>query len=211
MSFRLSLLPSVLLAALLLAPFAALGADVQLSRPFASHYTQPDPAARVLIPDLQDDARFHELEKVASRVLVAPSMLSALGYGYALRGEEERALELMDRALAAAGSTGITRRHILWSRGWGLLNLGRYDDAAQAWEESARLHGGQPFWLPYSMALLAELRGERELALAWYEAAARSNERWSHAEGVAQATWFWQPAEVAAMDRLFHAWLNSRG
>lgn len=208
MNFRIAL--CLLLAAMLLIPFAAAGASVELSRPFASHYTQPDPAARVRIPDLQDDQRFHELQRVASRVLVAPSMLSALGYGYALRGEEERALALMDQALDGAGSTGVTRRHILWSRGWSLINLGRYDDAARAWDEAAELHGGQPFWLPYSMALLAELRGERALAVSWYDAAARSSERWSHAEGVAQATWFWQPTEVAAMDRLFHAWLNSR-
>jgi len=78
--------------------------------------------------------------------------------------------------------------------------------AASAWSGSAHLHGGQPYWLPYSMAVLAELDGPRDLAIRWYAAAVRSQPRWGRSEGVARSTWYWQRKESEAMDRVFDAW-----
>lgn len=178
----------------------------ELPRPDASAYADSDAQARVRVAQLEDDRRFDALRRIAMRGQAGADGLVALGYAYALRGEEADARATLALAREYAGERGSLLRHVLWSSGWTYLNLGDYASAANAWQESAQLHGGRPFWLPYSMAVLAELDGQRALAIEWYEAATRSQPRWAHAEGVAQATHFWQPKETAALDRLFHAW-----
>lgn len=201
------LVASLTLAFTLLAS-PALAAELRHPEPGA--YVDADHQARVRVGQLEDQARFEALRRHALRGQLRADGLAALGYAYALRGEAEDARAMLALAREYAGQRSALLRHVLWSSGWAHLNLGDYEAAAEAWQASADLHGGRPFWLPYSMAVLAELRGERELAIQWYDAAARSQLRWSHAEGVARATYFWQRKESAAIDRVFHAWQASK-
>lgn len=190
--------------------FASPVRAAELRRPEPGAYIDADHRARVRVAQLEDRARFDALRRHALRGQLGADGLAALGYAYALRGEAADARATLALAREYAGQRRALLRHVLWSSGWAHLNLGDYEAAADAWQASADLHGGRPFWLPYSMAVLAELKGERELAIQWYDAATRSQLRWSHAEGVARATHFWQRKESAAIDRVFHAWQASK-
>jgi hypothetical protein len=196
---------AVLLALALALPVAA----AELPAPLASHYPDRDSQAQVRVAQLEEDTRFRQLQRQAKRGHLSSGGLAALACGYTLRGDVEQAKANLERARTYAGRRTAQLRHVLWSAGWSELNLGNYGAAADAWSESARLHGGQPFWLPYSMAVLAELDGQRDLAVRWYAAAVRSQARWGHAEGVARSTWHWQRKESSAMDRVFNAWQAS--
>lgn len=165
------LVASLTLAFTLLAS-PALAAE--LRHPEPGTYVDADHQARERVAQLEDQARFDALRRHALRGQLRADGLAALGYAYALRGEAEDARAMLALAREYAGQRRDLLRHVLWSSGWAHLNLGDYDAAAEAWQASAELHGGRPFWLPYSMAVLAELRGERELAIQWYDAAARS-------------------------------------
>ena len=187
-----------------LLPGAALGSGFPL--PQHERYTDQDRQARILVPGLQDDAVFNDLRRLASRGRTTAEGLSALAYAYALRGDSEASRSSLEQALEHAGKRKKARRHVLWSAGWTYLHLGDYPAAAQAWTESAELHGGRPQWLPYSMAVLAELDGRAEEAFAWYEAATRSQARWSRADEVERSTRHWNATERQALQRLFLAW-----
>jgi tetratricopeptide (TPR) repeat protein len=194
------------LIALFVFGFAVSSSASELPVPVASHYPDADRQARIRVPQLEDEVRFKQLQRSARRGQLTPVGLAALAFGYSIRGDEANAGIALDAARSHAGRRTLVLRHVLWSAGWSYLNLGDYESAARAWTESAQLHGGQPFWLPYSMAVLAELDGQRELAIRWYAAAVRSQPRWGSAEGVARSTWYWQRKESEAMDRVFHAW-----
>jgi tetratricopeptide (TPR) repeat protein len=194
-----------ILPAFLLFVFTLPLSAAELPVPLASHYPDRDTQAQIRVPQLEDEARFKQLQRSARRGQLTPAGLAALGFGYSIRGDQANAGIALDAARAHAGRRTEVLRHVLWSAGWSYINLGDYESAAQAWTESAQLHGGQPFWLPYSMAVLAELDGQRDLAIRWYAAAVRSQPRWGSAEGVARSTWYWQRKESEAMDRVFHA------
>lgn len=178
----------------------------ELPVPLASRYPDADHEAQIRVPQLEEETRFKQLQRSARRGKLTPAGLAALAFGYSIRGDAANAGSALDAARSHAGRRTGTLRHVLWSAGWSYINLGDYDSAARAWSESAELHGGQPYWLPYSMAVLAELDQQRELAVQWYDAAVRSQPRWGSAEGVAQSTSHWQRKESAAIERVFHAW-----
>lgn len=194
------------LIALFALGFSISSTAAELPVPLASHYPDADQQARIRVPQLEDEARFKQLQRSARRGQLTPAGLAALAFGYSIRGDEANAGIALDAARSHAGRRPQVLRHVLWSAGWSYINLGDYESAAKAWSESAQLHGGQPYWLPYSMAVLAELDGQRDLAIRWYTAAVRSQPRWGSAEGVARSTWYWQRKESEAMDRVFHAW-----
>jgi hypothetical protein len=65
---------------------------------------------------------------------------------------------------------GITAK-VLWSEGWIRLNLGDFEGALVSWQVAETLHGGEPFWVPYSKAIA--LAGLNDMAAAnrWWELA----------------------------------------
>lgn len=81
-----------------------------------------------------------------------------------------------DRAGAEAGLLAAKQKYpdsigVHWSEGWIRLNLLDFEGALVAWQQAQRLHGGQPFWVPYSKAIALMGLGDGEAARAWWQIA----------------------------------------
>ncbi len=84
-----------------------------------------------------------------------------------------------DRAGAEAGMATAKQRHpdsvgVHWSEGWIRLNLLDFEGALVAWQQAERLHGGQPFWVPYTKSIALMGLGDGAAALAWWQVAQRA-------------------------------------
>lgn len=84
-----------------------------------------------------------------------------------------------DRAGAEAGLAAAKQRFpnsvaVYWSEGWIRINLRDFEGALAAWQQGERLHGGQPFWVPYSKAIALMGMGDADAALAWWRVAQRA-------------------------------------
>ena len=125
-------------------------------------------------------------------------------------GDHERARRDYDAALEAASPGGLEHRHILWSRGWSRYDMGDIGGALEDWRECVRLHGGRPSWVAYTFALAYWTAGDREQALAWYEAAVASNKDWETEAGMKDSTSHWRPEQRERIRALFEAWNAGR-
>ena len=74
------------------------------------------------------------------------------------------------------------------------------------WNRAIAAHGGRPFWAPYSMALLYWTTGDRDTALAWYDAAVSSNADWGTDAGFEARTGSWRASQRERMREAFAAW-----
>lgn len=129
-------------------------------------------------------------------------------YVLARSGDGLHARRDLKRALGLDPGDPMIARHVRWSGGWTLLNLGDADGALDLWQQAIEGHGGHPFWATYSFALAHWLRGDRAEALRWYSRAALDRpSRWGSAAGVAQVGRGWGPREREALNALFSAWL----
>jgi tetratricopeptide (TPR) repeat protein len=198
-----------MLAATLLAASALATAQVA-APPADSVFTDPDPTAKVFFPRVETPSGRARLD-----AHIAANPADSRGWGaravaHAFAGESDAALADLERARGVNDSNPLRQRNTLWSEGWARLHLGHVPEAHAAWSESVRLHGGRPFWVPYSFALLAELGGEPHVALAWYETAVRSApQKWSQRGSLERATRHWQHAEREAILAVFERW-NAR-
>jgi tetratricopeptide (TPR) repeat protein len=121
-------------------------------------------------------------------------------------GDAQRAVRDFDAALAASEPGSVQARHVHWSRGWARYDTGDVNGALADWNESARLHGGKPYWLPYTSALGYWTLGDAESALRWFGIAAASRPEWVTDEGVREKTRYWSKQQQAGMWGLYQAW-----
>lgn len=97
-------------------------------------------------------------------------------------------------------------RRVLWSRGWAYLRAGRHDDAITLWQEAARLHGGYPFWLPYSLAGAYAAKGDLAQAATWFDAQVAADSTWGNEAGLDEHTSRWNKERQEWMRLAFGAW-----
>jgi hypothetical protein len=109
-------------------------------------------------------------------------------------------------AASYAGGRPDVMRHVYWSWGWARLALGDAREALVHWQNAARLHGGAPSWLPYSNAVALWRLGQRDLALAWFEAAVRSQPGLATREGVDALAATWQDDERRTLEEVADAY-----
>lgn len=193
----------VLLACLL--PACAI-AGVDLPAPGAL-YVERDPAAIAMHAGPGNNARFRRSLNAAIRK--NPHNGAALlhrAYLLHASGDLEEGDRDYERVLAMAATDPINHRRALWSLGWSSLGQGKPEKAVGYWQQAAQAHGGRPSWYAYTVAVGLWSQGERDAALAWYDAAARSHPDWTRPEGVATRTRHWREAERRAVEALFEAW-----
>ena len=170
-------------------------------------YIQEDRAAVAYSPRPGHRGKFRErLNKELQR---HPRNVSArIHRAYLLEraGDHERAQRDYAAALEAAPPQGIEYRHILWSRGWSRYGMGDVAGALEDWRQCALLHGGRPFWVPYTFALAYWTQGDKPQALAWYDAAVASNQAWGTEAGMADKSKRWRPEQRERIKALFYAW-----
>lgn len=83
-------------------------------------------------------------------------------YLLSLRGHREGA----EAGLAKVRAQYPNSVALHWSEGWIRLNLLDFEGALLAWQQAERLHGGQPFWVPYTKANALVGVGDDAAALA---------------------------------------------
>ena len=170
-------------------------------------YLDDDPSASYLSTPPGNRSRFRQL--IDASIRKNPRNVSALShraYLFMEAGDHARARRDFDAALAAAEPGGPHERHVRWSRGWASYEQADYAATLSDWQRAIELHGGRPFWAPYSLALLYWTTGQADLALQWYDAAVQSDQDWATADGMAHRTRRWSPPQQARMQELFAAW-----
>lgn len=170
-------------------------------------YAERDPAAFALHPRPGDNARFRRDLNAAIRK--DPGNSAALvqrAYLLQASGDIDEGDRDFLRVLELTGADPVNRRRAFWSLGWSAFNRGEPEHALAYWRQAGELHGGRPFWYPYTVAVGLWAQGDREMALAWYEAAVRSNPQWSQVEGVAIRTRNWRDRERQIVQAMFEAW-----
>jgi tetratricopeptide (TPR) repeat protein len=122
-----------------------------------------------------------------------------------LEGDRGTVMRLYARALNRTDATWRTER-IHWSYGWAMLNLGDYACALAHFERSRSLDAANATWLPHTLAVTYWLKGERDIALEWFDRAANADLGcWASAKSAERCTQRWQPKERKAMGELLHA------
>ena len=198
-----------LLSLLLGLPMAQ--AETQVPMPVGSaKFIQADPAARIYFPRLDTERGRNRLARHVARLPEDSRGWSAQAYLAAIEGQPERVEYGLSQARHTAGDSVLRQREALWSEGWVRLQLDQPSTAAAAWLQAMQLHRGRPYWVPYSLAVLGELAGERNVAVAWYALAARSAPSvWGTRYGMQQYTSHWRESEREAIARVYDAWSAS--
>lgn len=217
-SLSLSLATAALVAALLVTPPPAVAdATAPVAQAGAAMgRLDPDPAARYwpLPATMSERAgqrlRLRDVERLLKRYPDHPSLLRERAYIRAKRGEIDASEADFARALQVAGSDTFLRRHVLWSQGWARFDTGRDQAALQAWQEAVDLHGGDPFWWPYTAALAEWRQGRREEAMALYDQAVAGMPEYGTERGFAERTAHWPESQFAVASAIFTAWQASK-
>lgn len=159
----------------------------------ADEYTDPDPSASAIHPGPGRFANFRRA--IDAHLRKNPRNVTALAQrayihyatGYLEHGERD-----YTRALELSADDPMLQRRVLWSWGWSLWIAEQPQAALRQWQLAEKQHGGHPFWVPYTYALVYWQLGQKELALAYYAAAVRSDARWGNAAGFAEKTGHWR-------------------
>jgi tetratricopeptide (TPR) repeat protein len=180
---------------------------VPLPKP-AELYKDADPNARA---DPKIDANDPNLERyLDDRLAQDPGDVPARaerGYQRAQRGDAKGSEADFKRARKAAADTVSRQRYVLWSHGWALLAQDQPEAALKDWRDAQHLHGGNPYWVPYSFAVALHAAGRDDEAVAYYAAAARSSpERWGSRAAMLESTRDWKPHERARMEAVYAMW-----
>ncbi len=113
-----------------------------------------------------------------------------------------------DRAGAEAGLAKARARFpdavgLYCSEGWVRLNLLDFEGALVAWQQAERLHGGEPYWVPYSKAMALIGLGDDAAALAWWRVAQkRLAAAVDTADGARARFHYWRHTEKLLLEEL---------
>lgn len=169
-------------------------------------YRDRDDAARIALRGIVDPG--NPGDRMQRLVDVVQAVQDAYQHSLARR------MDAMARAYAVAfaGAAGdpFAERFVRWSYGWSLLNLRDPRGALAQWQRARELHGGEPFWYPYTIAVGLWAAGERELALDYFDALARSQPDWVRGSGPRRYIAHWKPYEKSLMRELHTAWRERR-
>lgn len=196
-----------LVVAALLVSWASTAAALEIPVP-AERYADPDPAGSVY-PDLDhtDETIEASLNSAIRRNRDNPVPLAQRGLLHFLQGARSRGQRDYDRAFSVGDAEGPERRYAHWSYGWALYGTGDHAGALAQWMTAHRLHGGDPQWVPATYALALWSIGAREVAVDFFDRAARGQPGlWGSAAAVDATTAGWRPNERLVMQSLYNAW-----
>jgi tetratricopeptide (TPR) repeat protein len=171
-----------------------------------------DPAARSIPPPINvppGSAQIQRLRLVGGalrRHPDHPALLRERAFIRYKRGEVDAAEADYARALQVAGDDAFMRRHVLWSQGWSRFDAGNDQSALDVWRAAVALHGGEPFWWPYTAALAEWRSGRRDEAVALYDRAVRGMPVWGTEDGFTLRTRHWPEHQFVVASAVFQAW-----
>ncbi len=154
--------------------------------PLDAAYVDSDPAAlRITAIDAEDTAQLTALESTLRREprnVVARLQNAQYLVDRGMRARVPRELAAAERA---APEDSVLRRSVHFNAGWMHYRMGDFDAARNQWLQAWRQHGGHPDWVPIAFALTLWSQGDRETALAYFQAAVSARpEQWGSAEAV---------------------------
>ena len=170
-------------------------------------YVDPDPAAFAVHPEASRRGEFLvELDQRIAKEPDNPYFIAVRAYQYCLDGKVSECDGYYARALIVESASMENRRHVLWSKGWSMFMLQRYQQAIADWHEAERLHGGKPYWVAYTLSIAYWRAGDKEQAMKYFELAVKSNKAWGDDAKRARLTAHWKPAEKNAKQELVVYW-----
>ena len=197
--------------ATILLPLLLLASESSMPDAASVRYADPDPAASYMSIPPGRRAAFRKMVNAAIQKNPRNSVaLSHRAYLFAESGDPVRAKRDFDAALESAGQDDVYKRHVLWSRGWVNYDLGSTDLALEDWGKAEQLHGGYPYWVPYTYALAYWTMGAKPLALQWFDVTVRAMPEWGQDAGFEQKIKHWRPQQQTQMRALFAEWRSRR-
>lgn len=196
---------SVLVRVCLILP-AWVGAATAAEEP--ARWRDKDPAAVAYQPPpfhrhefsaaLEDRAQRHP-DDIALRLQRAYDRLN--------RGDVQGAQDDLDWAAKSVTPGSLGERRLWWTLGWVHFDLGDPQRALEAWEQAVLLHGGQPYWAPYTYAIAQWQLGQHDAAIASYQRAVDGYPKmWKRKGPMQRRTRHWKPAQREAINAVFEAW-----
>ena len=146
-----------------------------------------------------------EIEKQIQASPSDPEPWLQRAYLQATWGNETGCREDFQKAL----SLSTNKLSVYWSMGWALLNLGRFQEAEEAWSKAwtPREDEPEPRWVPSAMAIACWKSGNKNQALAWYQRAVeREPESFTTLEGLKNRTSHWNTREQNWLIEVYDAW-----
>jgi len=134
-----------------------------------------------------------------------PEPLLQRAYLHAVWGNEADCRKDFQQALLLS----TNRPDVYWNMGWALLNLGRFQDAQEAWSKAWTPKEGEPEprWVPSAMAMACWKAGKKNEALAWYQRAAeREPASFTSLAGLKERISNWNTKEQAWLIEVHDAW-----
>ncbi|MEZ5484827.1 MAG: hypothetical protein R3F01_06685 [Lysobacteraceae bacterium] len=129
------------------------------------------------------------------------------GLAMVARGLRDRAYQEFNYAVQVAPPNSAALRHAHWGFGWGALRAGDYPKAVSEWQLAQQGYDGHASWVPWTMAIGLWAKGDRDLAIAYWESAVRSNaNRWASTRGLDKEMADWQPEERNIATELHAEW-----
>lgn len=180
-------------------------------------YTDRDVAARAApLPILGESTRsgarrdrLRTIERALGHFGEQPFLLTERGYVRHQLGQRDAAEADFARAKVLSANDAVQSRRVHWSHGWAMFDAGHYPAALEAWAEAERLHGGRPFWVPYTRMLAEWQLGRRDLAMALYATAVNGDASWGAERGLAAKTANWPKSQSDVAAAIHHAWRES--
>lgn len=134
-----------------------------------------------------------------------PEPLLQRAYLHAIWGNEADCRKDFQQALVLS----TNRPNVYWNMGWALLNLGRFQDAQEAWSKAwtPKESEPEPRWVPSAMAMACWKAGKKNEALAWYQRAAeREPASFASLAGLKERISKWNTKEQAWLIEVYDAW-----
>ncbi len=202
---------SMLIAAALLAACAAPGPPPRVMPPIAGVSAACAPRT---VP-VQSSGKAGEAEQSVERVVVSAdpesaASLVARAWERSRNNDRDTTVALFDRALTRRdGSMTVDR--IQWSYGWAMFNLRDHRCALAHFEEARQAAPDQVRWLPQTLAVSYWQLGERDVAVRWYDEAAKNEPGcWIDAKAAARCSRHWLQQERRALGELLTEWKRWR-
>jgi tetratricopeptide (TPR) repeat protein len=154
-------------------------------------------------------------EQLIERVVVtaepeSAAALTSRAWERSKVGDRETTVALFDLALLRADDNVPTAR-IQWSYGWAMFNLKEHACALAHFDEARKAAPDDYRWVSYTYAITYWQMGQRDVAIDWYETAAKNEPGcWIDAKAAERCTRHWLRQERRALGELLTAWKYHR-
>lgn len=152
-----------------------------------------------------------DAEQSVERIVVSAdpesaSSLASRAWDRSRADDRNETVRLLELALTRADNNMPVDR-IHWTYGWAMFNLNEHRCALAHFEQARRLAPDQISWVPHTFAVTYWQMGEPDLAINWYDVAAKNTPGcWIDAKAAARCTRRWLRQEQRAMGLLITAW-----